>query len=113
MESANLAIFQFQRFSVPKFSFEEPEPKFSIVDVQFNPSGIYNTSNGEFKLTITFKAVASTEQTPKDYREVLSGNLDSHFLFENKPSHAEIPDYFYANSMAIVYPYIRAFISNI
>lgn len=35
------------------------------------------------------------------------------FSFENKVMPNEIPDYFYANSLAIIFPYIRAFVSTI
>lgn len=35
------------------------------------------------------------------------------FTFEDNISKNDIPDYFYPNSFAIIFPYIRAFVSTI
>jgi preprotein translocase subunit SecB len=113
MEAANPAVFRLERFNIPKFSFEEADPRFFIVDVNFNPSGIYNPTNGEYKLILEFNATASTEGAQKEYAVVLKGVSESYFIFDDKPAYTEIPDFFFPNSMAIVFPYIRAFVSNI
>ncbi|MGB3091245.1 MAG: hypothetical protein WBB20_14850 [Chitinophagaceae bacterium] len=113
MEAPKPAIFKLERFTITKFSFEEPEAKFSIVDVNFNPTGIYNPKEGEFKLTIGFSATASTEGEQKEYRDIIKGVLESYFQFEKNTSFKDIPDFFNANSIAIVYPFIRAFVSTI
>lgn len=113
MEQANSAAFQLQRFSIPNFFLEEADPKFNIINVNFNLLGIYNTSNGEYKLSMEFKAIASTESSQKEYKEVIRANTESYFIIESKPTFENIPDFFYPNSIAIVYPYIRAFVSNI
>lgn len=113
MEQPNPGAFQLQRFYIPKFSFEEADPKFNIIDINFYPTGIYNTSNGEYKLSMEFKAIASTEKPPKEYREVIKVDTESYFIIESKPTFENIPDFFYPNSLAIVYPYVRAFVSNI
>ena len=113
MEKTQPANFRLERFTIPKFTFEEPETRFSVIDVNFNPSGIYNSKDGEFKLKIEFSAIASTETEPKDYREIIKGTLESYFLFDKGVDFKNIPDFFYPNSIAIVYPFIRAFVSTI
>jgi preprotein translocase subunit SecB len=115
MEATHPAIFQLNRFSIPKFSFEEPEANYSIVDVNFNPIGLYNSSNGDYKLTLHFKAIASTDKPKeeKEYKELIHAETEAYFILNEKPSFENIPDFFYSNSIAIIYPYIRAFVSNI
>ena len=113
MAATPTANFKLDRFAIPKFSFEEPESRFNIVDVIFNPSGIYNPTDGEYKLTMGFSATASTESDQKEYREIIKGGLEAYFEFEKNTEYKNIPDFFYPNSIAIVYPFIRAFVSTI
>lgn len=112
MENVSPAVFKLDRFQIPYFSFREPTDNFVNLNVQFNPSGIYNTEVGEYKLTLNFKAIASSEQEKKEYTEVVELNLEAYFAFDDKPKHEEIPAFFYANSLAIVFPFIRSFVSS-
>lgn len=45
--------------------------------------------------------------------EVISVNCQAEFMFESARTLEDIPDYFYANSIAILFPYVRAFVSTV
>lgn len=105
--------FQLQGFGIPKFTFSEADPKYSTIDMQLIPTGKYNTSNGQFELIMPFTATATFENNPKDKQEIISGLLKAFFIIDGKPPLANIPEYFYGNSLGIIFPFLRAFISTI
>ena len=74
--------------------------------MDFNPSGLIFVAERKFQLDLTF--IAQTEATDKE--EVIHCELTAYFSF-NVDGEFLVPDYFYRNSIAIVYPYLRAFIS--
>lgn len=113
METANPAIFQLQKFSIPKFSLEEVEPKYSILDIALHPAGTYNTSNGEFLLVIAFIANAVNGKDKEDLKPFIELSLKGYYIIEGKPKGSDIPDFFYQNSLAIIFPYIRSFVSSL
>ena len=43
----------------------------------------------------------------------VKAKMTATFNFEKTMALTEIPDYFFTNSIAIVFPYLRAFISNL
>jgi preprotein translocase subunit SecB len=46
-------------------------------------------------------------------KNVVNVKSVSIFKFDNQISFSEIPNYFYKNSLAIAFPYVRAFVSNL
>lgn len=106
------AVFNLNKFTIPQLSFKEADARFSQLSVTFNPSGIYNPDTGIFKLTFLFKIIAVDAAT-NDTEEIINGKSEADFLFEPKISFEDIPSFFYTNCIAIVFPYIRAFISTI
>jgi preprotein translocase subunit SecB len=113
MEHTQPANFQLQGFNIPKVYFEEPESNFSIVDIRLEPSGTFNTSNGDYSLSINFAAIAKDEKQNDQQKTIIDGILKASYKIEQVDSSTEPPDFFYQNSLAIIFPYIRAFISNI
>ncbi|HTE12755.1 MAG TPA: hypothetical protein VK645_17370 [Chitinophagaceae bacterium] len=105
--------FQLQGFVIPKFSFSEADSKYSTIDIQLYPTGKYNTSNGQYELIMPFTASAFVENQPNDKTEIITGLFKAFFLIDGKIQAASIPDYFYSNSLGIIYPFLRGFISNI
>jgi preprotein translocase subunit SecB len=81
------------------------------IKVDFNPSGVYNQKNGLYKLTLDFYAFEEGKVDKENpfIRTVIIAD----YQFENVTSLDEIPVFFYSNSIAIIYPYIRAFVSNL
>lgn len=80
------------------------------ISVTFNPSGIYTSKSKTFKLTLEFLAIDESSDKKNPF---ISINLVSFFIFENVKKIEDIPDFFYSNCIAIIYPYVRAFVSNI
>ena len=112
MEKANPAVFQLISYSIPKFSFEEPQSQTGNIDIQIHPSGIYNTSSGEFFVVIAFLAISVNKDDKEDKKTFVEIGFKATFKIEGKPAKENIPEFFYQNCLAIVFPYLRAFLSN-
>lgn len=108
MLEAQKAAFSFETFKVPKFSYNEGNQSGSKLKLGFIPSGKYNSSKGEFELTLLV-------ETNDSVNDKLVFELTSVAVFKFEPSIKldEIPSFFYKNAIAIMFPYIRAFISTL
>lgn len=94
------------RFVKASINFEiPPQPE---LEISFNPRGTYYQNKGlyelHFDVTITCKETKS---------KVVSISCESEFEFNTLLTIDKIPEFFYPNSLAILFPYIRAFISTI
>lgn len=76
--------------------------------IDFSPSGEYNPKTGIFKLCLVFLALVEESK-----EEIIKVNCAAYFQFRNSLDFELLPPYFYANSTAIIYPYIRAFVSTL
>ena len=82
----------------------------SSFTINFAPDGIYYSSNNIFKLILEIEIHLGEETN----NCLLSLKVEANFQFdESIKNHTEIPSFFYKNSIAIIFPYIRAFISTI
>lgn len=103
------AAFRFLGYKFTKVSLD-----FSDVNVEhelaidISTSGVYVSNIGKFELKFIFTALNSQTE-----EEVVKIESVSQFLFSDIIEYEDIPDYFYPNSIAIVFPYVRAFISSI
>lgn len=77
--------------------------------IDFRPSGVYSEKDKTYNLSIIFSAYSSKEDT-KPFVEVKCVAI---FKFSEIETFEEIPDFFYRNSIAILFPYIRAYISMV
>lgn len=109
MIEAKKADFKFVKFKVPKFSYNETKEEKKEIKLLFNPSGVYNESERKFELTIDFLGYEEGQEDSP----IISVSSVSIFKFKEDIVFNEIPEYFYTNSIAIVFPYLRAFISNL
>jgi len=80
------------------------------IDVDFETSGEFFTEKSTFSLKMTFRAFG--EETGLE-NSFVSVTLNAIFDFHNVSNYKEIPEHFYDNSIAMVYPYIRAFLTSI
>lgn len=106
------AEFKLEAFKFTQFSFKEPEIEVEDLSMDFKPSGEYVSSLGIFNLEVVFVSKAIVDEKLNE-AEVLTACIKASFLFPNKPSFQELPSFFYMNSIAILYPYLRAFISTL
>ena len=105
----NKAAFQLidYKFDKIKLNFEDlpANPKMGI---EFKPSGIYKENEGIFALTFEFSA--NIDNTTDKIVYIRCVAL---FKFNELIPFHDIPDYFYSNIIAILFPYIRAFVSTV
>jgi preprotein translocase subunit SecB len=77
------------------------------ISIDIKPSGIFDKEDSNYKLSFIFSA------TTNDDKPFIVVVCDSIFTLKNVKSIEEIPSFFYKNSIAILFPYIRAFVSTI
>jgi len=109
MLEAKRAEFKFVKFHIPRFNYNETRENQGELKMQFSPRGIYSPKEGKFELSISFTGFEKN----KKRKPVISLDCVAEFIFTNKIGSEEIPDYFYTNSVAIVFPYLRSFISTV
>lgn len=102
------AAFTFEEFKVPEFSYNEKNQNGRDLKMGFEPKGEYDEQEGLFKLTLFFAAYEDLPENP-----VFSLTSIATFQFNDAIKLESIPGYFYRNSIAIMFPYVRAFISNL
>lgn len=109
IKASDKTAFKFLKFRVSDFSFKESEGQHSGYILQFNPSGVYNQKSGRFDVIINFQALDKSDETT----EILNITAIGEFVFEVPGNISEIPSHFYPNSIAVAFPYVRAFISTL
>ena len=100
--------FNFKNFRVSKFSYEETGNEQDEVDMIFQPKGRYYEKTGVFELVLTF--IAEDKSTGNKIIKVKSV---AEFIFDKPYAFLELPAYFFTNSIPIMFPYVRAFISTL
>ena len=103
-------------FRLVRYWFKEAQFHFSNVpgekkvNIDFQPSGVYQKDKGIYNLTFVF--VAWEDNKPQeDFAVKVKCNAE--FQFNGAIGIDEIPAFFYPNSIAIVFPYVRAFVSTL
>lgn len=104
------AAFDFEKYSVLEFMFKNPIVDIGGLSLKFDPKGTYNPQTGIFNMTLEF----STFWGENNENEMINLKIEAVFKFNNAPENInELPQYFYKNSIAIVFPYLRAFVSTL
>lgn len=103
------AVFSFESYHfVRSFINSSLLDEAEDVSVEFSPSGQYDPSSGLFKTILLFRA---TDQNSGE--EVIMVECVAEFQFKEAVSFDDLPSYFFVNSTAIIYPYIRAYVANL
>ena len=102
-------------FSLEKYTFNKVKIDFDSntrkeLKIAFVPSGVFKQTETEstFELKLVFSAQDEVRSEPFIVIE-----CNSIFKFADNISFEEVPSFFYANSIAILFPYIRAFVSTV
>lgn len=102
-------------FSFESFKFDTVYLDFSKstnsdqIKLAFHPSGTFNKASQIYYLSL--KLVAQDE---KEGDTIFDTAIISEFTFNKEiQSIEDIPKFFFPNSIAIVFPYIRAFVSTV
>lgn len=80
------------------------------LDVAFNPKGEFVQEEALYKLHLS--AEIKVRREDKEI-EMASVECVAEFRFADKVTVDQIPDFFYPNCIAILFPYIRAFVSTL
>lgn len=102
------ATFKLDGYHFTKASLDFNIPNDAELNISFNPKGVFYAKDAHYVLVFDVAVECGETGT-----EVVRVSCEASFSFDNKVSVEDIPDYFYPNSLAIVFPYIRAFVSTI
>lgn len=102
----NKAVFKIDSYHFVEASLNFDIPEKASLDIQISPSGVYFQSQSRYELNFIVRV--KHEET-----QVVYVNCKAKFSFREQTKFEEIPDFFYPNCLAIVFPYVRAFVSTI
>lgn len=110
--STERATFSLENYRFSKASLDFTQmPNPGKISLFFNPSGEFNPSNRIFDMKFLFRAGQQLDQSSISTAiEVL---VEAQFSFKDIERLEDIPDYFYPNAIAILFPYVRAFVSTL
>lgn len=101
-------------FAFKSYTFTNVEMNMALfsdkapLDLSFSPSGIYDHETGIYKLRFVFTATQGELAA-----SIVKIVCEATFEFKEALNMDDIPDYFFPNSLAIVFPYVRAFVSSV
>lgn len=105
------ATFSFQKYSVENFTFSTENMVHEDISIKIDPSGKFITDKRIFLLNFNFYAFGKESGFEKSF---VTCKMNAEFVFSHDIKTVDdIPSYFYANSIAIVFPYLRSFISSL
>lgn len=102
------ATFSIEHFKFDKVNIDLDNKTTNDIFVSFEPKGVFFKNNANYNLTIVFRAADNDEKGREPFINV---RCIGTFKFLNVSSLADIPPFFYKNSVAILFPYLRAYIS--
>ncbi|QQT43361.1 Preprotein translocase subunit SecB [Sphingobacterium multivorum] len=105
MEQASFKISNY-RFTktILDFSYHNGEE----LEISFVVSGQFIKSQSKYDLNFTFNGSSKGFEEP-----FVTVDCIATFQFTNVSSLSEVPNYFFRNSIALLFPYVRAYISMI
>lgn len=106
MEIASFSLVNY-KFDKVELNLEDLKPNTTFA-IDFNPSGVFVKDKRIYVLTFLFKAVDSTNNV-----ETILIRCKALYSFKEAASIEDIPPFFYNNAIAILFPYVRAFVSTV
>jgi preprotein translocase subunit SecB len=114
MSQVSKAAFSLEDIYFQNFSFacssENRAPK---VVLDFWPTGKFSSGQSLFELTLDFNAFDKNDKGGMQAKPIVSCKFIALFKFIEINQLEDIPSYFYKNSTAIVYPFLRSFVSTL
>lgn len=106
MQKIQKAAFSIVNYKFDKVIIDLSNYTPENLDLSIDPHGIFNNEDKTYELSYLVMILNSDENTT--FVELRCVGI---FKFENVSSIEDIPDFFYRNCMAILFPYVRAYIS--
>jgi preprotein translocase subunit SecB len=110
MENTKRASFYIDKYYFDQVHIDMNKRSGDELFVDFQPSGIFNENNKQYTLTFKFKAQSSDK---KDADPFVMVNCIGVFNFKDVNTLKDIPEFFYRNSIAIIFPFMRAYVSMV
>lgn len=101
------AAFSITSYQFDKVNIDLSNHSSNNLSLDFQPNGIFRSEDSTYELTFLV-TVFSKE---KEMNPFISIQCKGLFKFDNVSKLEDIPDFFYRNSIAILFPYIRAYVS--
>ena len=100
--------FQFKGFHIVRSLIERNEKESSKkINLDFSPKGFINKNDSTFQMHLGVRI----EDENKSF--LIEINAIANFVFENKEGLDNLSKFFYVNAPALIFPYIRAYISTL
>lgn len=96
------AAFSLVKYQFDKVSLELANYKGHDIKLEFETEGVFLQESPTYELILTFNAL-NVDQLP-----FVNISCIGTFKFDHVSTIDTIPDYFYSNSIAILFPYVRA-----
>jgi len=101
--------FKFNNFKIEELRLNNRlELNNEIIQYNFDVSGSFDKFNKYYHVHLFFKEIINQNENEQ---ERIFVELTGEFEFKDEVSIEEVPDFFWANSIAILYPYLRSFVS--
>ena len=100
--------FQFKGFNIVRSFIERNEKEASKkINLEFAPKGYINKADSNFQLHLG----VNIEDENKTFK--IEIDAVANYVFENKEGLENLSKFFYVNAPALLFPYIRAYISTL
>lgn len=99
--------FKLESFIVTNFSIKRFPNKQGNADLNINPSGLQIKDKNEYHLSLDIELKDNTESY--DIKISVIGI----FKYNTGESNSILSNYFFTNAPAIIFPYVRAYISSV
>lgn len=106
MNTVTNASFSIKDYVYDKINIDLFNKGNDQLSLNFEPSGIFDEEESTYELT--FKIDIKSDDKTMPFISIQCKGL---FKFTNAITFGEIPDYFYNNSIAILFPYLRSYVS--
>jgi len=100
------AAFSLENYQFDKVNIDLENHKSKDLNLSFDTKGIFNKKTKKFELIFQVTVKQSGNDNP--FVEIRCKGL---FTFENVSKIDDVPDFFYRNSIAILFPYVRTYLS--
>jgi preprotein translocase subunit SecB len=100
------AAFSIVNYQFDKVNIDLEHQQTDELNLGFDTKGVFINDSKSFELTFIVQVKNDNESKP-----FITIRCKGLFKFENINSFEEIPDFFYRNSIAILFPYVRAYLS--
>lgn len=107
MDTIPKSPFKLEQFVIKEFSIKREAKEKGKIDIDIAPSGLIDKQNKSFLLTLHVTLKDDTESF--DINMTAFGNFD----FVDIESLDNLSNYFYVNAPALIFPFIRSYISAI